>query len=263
MTARNTTVRCGHLSLSRVALRNKTFLPAGARGELGEEERRRGGRKDAGVERDTRGGDAADASTPSLVVSAPPRSLLSLFSPGEACLPQSPSSLLILPLLPFATPPPPRVLYLALRTYSVFPSPRPIYLPPRVAEWILFVSHRYFAGPPFSCAARPPKLSRRHDLCFLRPSGGLIPFCVGCIRVRRCPAPPSPCPVCLRAREHTNHPHTTDYPSARHAVDGLLVPQVPSRSSFPASFETSFQRFRHPLLRCSRLPHVSSFDGAL
>lgn len=41
----------------------------------------------------------------------------------------------------------PSFLYLSLRTYSVFPSPRPIYLPPRVAEWILFVSHRYFSGP--------------------------------------------------------------------------------------------------------------------
>jgi len=94
----------------------------------------------------TRGGDAAVASTPwRFVVS---RRLHFPPCPGERFSPSLSFSLLQATLL---TPRfPGLVLYLALRTYSVFPSPRPIYLPPCVAEWILFVSHRYFAGPPLA-----------------------------------------------------------------------------------------------------------------
>lgn len=122
-------------------------------------------------------------------------------------------------------------LYLSLRTYFVFPSPRPIYLPLRVAEWILFVSHRYFCEP-----VRPPKLSRRHDLCFLRPSGGLIPFCCRMYIYVCAAASPVPFSVlslrrCLpraaRARESTDLPHTTDYSrSSRSRRRVLLVPSL-------------------------------------
>jgi len=43
------------------------------------------------------------------------------------------------------------------------------------------------SGP--ALAVRPPKLSRRYDLCFLRPSGGLIPFCC---RMYTCATAPLP-----------------------------------------------------------------------
>lgn len=82
-------------------------------------------------------------------------------------------------------------------------------------------------------AVHPPKLSRRHDLCFLRPSGGLIPFCC---RMYTCsggalsPPPfprtfPLPFPAsCTRSRASTNLPHTTDGPRSSRSVDGLRVP---------------------------------------
>lgn len=83
MTVRNTTVRCGHLSLSRVASRNKTFLSLHGNGKgLQEEERyekkeseREGERRS--VQRSLTRWDAADAlaSTPSSFVvseSVPP-----------------------------------------------------------------------------------------------------------------------------------------------------------------------------------------------
>lgn len=100
------------------------------------------------------------------------------------------------------------------------------------------------ATSPGPLAVRPPKLSRRHDLCFLRPSGGLIPFCC---RMYTCAAappslslslptpfsspplllPPSPFLILARSRASTDLLHTTDYPPARQAVDGLLASQVP------------------------------------
>lgn len=80
------------------------------------------------------------------------------------------------------------------------------------------------ATSPSPLAVRPPKLSRRHDLCFLRPSGGLIPFC--CRMYTCAAAPPS-----------LSHPPTPFLPflpfPARHAVDGLLVPGSPSLRLLP------------------------------
>lgn len=110
-------------------------------------------------------------------------------------------------------------------------------------------------------AVHPPKLSRRHDLCFLRPSGGLIPFCC---RMYTCsggalspPFPrtfPLPFPAsCTRSRASTNLPHTTDGPrssrSRRPPSPGAL--RLLSRLLFSASVTLScFFPF-------------SSFDGAL
>lgn len=111
-------------------------------------------------------------------------------------------------------------------------------------------------------AVHPPKLSRRHDLCFLRPSGGLIPFCC---RMYTCsggalsPPPfprtfPLPFPAsCTRSRASTNLPHTTDGPrssrSRRPPSPGAL--RLLSRLLFSASVTLScFFPF-------------SSFDGAL
>lgn len=104
------------------------------------------------------------------------------------------------------------------------------------------------ATSPGPLAVRPPKLSRRHDLCFLRPSGGLIPFCC---RMYTCAAAPpslshpdsSPFSAPrLRSRASTDLPHTTDYPCSSRS-------RRPSRSRLPLpspSSETSFQRFCHP-----------------
>lgn len=100
-------------------------------------------------------------------------------------------------------------------------------------------------------AVRPPKLSRRHDLCFLRPSGGLIPFCCRMYIYVCAAASPVPFSVlslrrCLPraalARARAQISRTRPTIPARHAVDGesSLSPR------FAASFETSFQRFRHP-----------------
>lgn len=66
------------------------------------------------------------------------------------------------------------------------------------------------ATSPGPLAVRPPKLSRRHDLCFLRPSGGLIPFC--CRMYSCAAAPPSlshpKSPFLLQlAREHRSPAH--------------------------------------------------------
>lgn len=129
VTVRNTTVRCGHLSLSRVASRNKTFLsPHGNGKRLQEEEEERCEKsKRRSVQPHAvgcRGCSRIDSF------------LLRRIGVRSACS---------LPSL-FAQHIPASLLYLSLWTYSVFPSPRPIYLPPRVAEWILFVSHRYFSG---------------------------------------------------------------------------------------------------------------------
>lgn len=68
------------------------------------------------------------------------------------------------------------------------------------------------ATSPGPLAVRPPKLSRRHDLCFLRPSGGLIPFC--CRMYTCAAAPPSlshpnpfPLSPCTLTREHRSPAH--------------------------------------------------------
>ena len=50
-----------------------------------------------------------------------------------------------------------------------------VYLPLRVAEWILFVSHRY--SRPGSVVVRPPKLSPGRFMFPPLRKSGLIPFC--------------------------------------------------------------------------------------
>lgn len=103
----------------------------------------------------------------------------------------------------------PTLLYLSLRTYSVFPSPRPIYLPPRVAEWILFVSHRYFSGP----ACRSPSKTVSPPRFMFPPTQRRIdPFLLSDVYVcggasSALPVPASPLP--LPARASTDLPHTT------------------------------------------------------
>jgi len=80
------------------------------------------------------------------------------------------------------------LLYLSLRTYSVFPSPRPIYLPPRVAEWILCVSHRYFSGP----ACRSPSKTVSPSRFMFPPTQRRIdPFLLSDVYVCGSAAPPS------------------------------------------------------------------------
>lgn len=98
------------------------------------------------------------------------------------------------------------------------------------------------SGP--ALAVRPPKLSRRYDLCFLRPSGGLIPFCCRMYTCATAPLPASlhPSPSRHSPHAHARSPHTTDYPP-------LVTQSTASLSQVPiasASFETSFQRFCHP-----------------
>lgn len=160
----------------------------------------------------------------------------SLFPPGP--------SLLVRPMHSHHPP----LLYLSLRTYSVFPSPRPIYLPPRVAEWILFVSHRYFSGPacrsPSKTVSPPrfmfPPTQRRIDPFLLSDvyvCGGAsftLPF--------QPTPPPLPFPLLACSRASTDLPHTTDYPRSSRSRRPPR-PRVPLAS--PSS-ETSFQRFCHP-----------------
>lgn len=150
-----------------------------------------------------------------------PRSLPSLFE------------LLPLPL------PSRRILYLALRTYSVFPSPRPIYLPPRVAEWILFVSHRYFARP--RLCRSPSKTVSPPRFMFPPTQRRIDPFLLSDVYV--CGGALSSCflSACSRARESA---------STRLTIPPLVTQSTASlfpSGSFPVSFETSFQRFCHPL----------------
>lgn len=93
------------------------------------------------------------------------------------------------------------------------------------------------ATSPGPLAVRPPKLSRRHDLCFLRPSGGLIPFCC---RMYTCVAAPPSLSLSLfipassllslhpaRLRASTNLPHTTDYPRSSRSRRPPPRPRVP------------------------------------
>lgn len=90
------------------------------------------------------------------------------------------------------------------------------------------------ATSPSPLAVRPPKLSRRHDLCFLRPSGGLIPFC--CRMYTCAAAPPS-----------LSHPPTP--PPSLSAFPRSSRSRRPPRPRVPLaspSSETSFQRFCHP-----------------
>lgn len=113
----------------------------------------------------------------------------SLFPPGPSLL-----------VRPTHSHPPPPLLYLSLRTYSVFPSPRPIYLPPCVAEWILFVSHRYFSEPacrsPSKTVSPPrfmfPPTQRRIDPFLLSD----VYVCGGASFTLPSPNPPS-FPFCL------------------------------------------------------------------
>lgn len=112
-------------------------------------------------------------------------------------------------------------------------------------------------------AVRPPKLSRRHDLCFLRPSGGLIPFCCRMYMYVCAAASPVPFSVlslrrCLpraaRARESTHLPHTTDY-SRSSRSRRPPCPRVPSLRGFFRDFFSA--------VPSSPFPPFSSFDGAL
>lgn len=161
----------------------------------------------------------------------------SLFPPGPSLL-----------VRPTHSHPPPPLLYLSLRTYSVFPSPRPIYLPPCVAEWILFVSHRYFSEP----ACRSPSKTVSPPRFMFPPTQRRIdPFLLSDVYV--CAAappslshPPTPLlpflPFPARSRASTDLPHTTDYPRSSRSRRPPR-PRVPLAS--PSS-ETSFQRFCHP-----------------
>lgn len=122
------------------------------------------------------------------------------------------------------------------------------------------------ATSPGPLAVRPPKLSRRHDLCFLRPSGGLIPFCC---RMYTCAARgasftlpslhPPPFLLSARSRASTDLPHTTDYPrsSRSRRPPRRRVPLL--RLLLRLLFSGSVTPL--PLLRSRSL--LSSFDGAL
>lgn len=130
-------------------------------------------------------------------------------------------------------PPPPPLLYLSLRTYSVFPSPRPIYLPPRVAEWILFVSHRYFSGP----ACRSPSKTVSPPRFMFPPTQRRIdPFLLSDVYV--CGGAsftlPSQVPLSAPARARAQISRTRLTIPARHAVDadGLLRPGSPCYAFF-------------------------------
>lgn len=144
----------------------------------------------------------------------------SLFPPGPSLL-----------VRPTHSHPPPPLLYLSLRTYSVFPSPRPIYLPPCVAEWILFVSHRYFSEPacrsPSKTVSPPrfmfPPTQRRIDPFLLSD----VYVCGGASFTLPSPNPSPPLSAFPRSSRSRRPPR----------------PRVPLAS--PSS-ETSFQRFCHP-----------------
>lgn len=116
-------------------------------------------------------------------------------------------------------------LSLSLRTYSVFSSPRPIYLPPRVAEWILFVSHRYFSGPACRSSSKTVSLPR---FMFPPTQRRIDPFLLsdvyvcGSVFLSRVSLPRA-APFRF-TREHGSPAHTRLSVPARHAVDGLLVP---------------------------------------
>lgn len=185
-------------------------------------------------------------------------STLSCFIVSESVSPRSSYSLLVrsthsLPVFP---------LYLSLRTYSVFPSPRPIYLPPRVAEWILFVSHRYFCEP----ACRSPSKTVSPPRFMFPPTQRRIdPFLLSDVYVYGGASPTPPRPhsppfpaACSRAREHRDLPHTTDY-SRSSRSRRPPCPQVPSlrllsRLLFSGSVTLPFPRPRFlPLTALYRL----------
>lgn len=150
---------------------------------------------------------------------------------------------LLVRYIPSASP----SLSLSLRTYSVFSSPRPIYLPPRVAEWILFVSHRYFSGPACRSSSKtvsPPRFmfpptQRRIDPFLLSDV-----YVCGSVFLPR--ISPSRGSVSFHARARISRAHTTVCPRSSRS----RWPPCPLAS---ASFETSFQRFRHPPLPRSLL----------
>lgn len=200
VTARNTTVRCGHLSLSRVASRNKTFLQErSSRRRMRMRTRRpRVGKRRGGLAVGCRGCSRIDY-------------LPALHRIGVCSRPVLPS------LFARHIPARPPLLYLSLRTYSVFPSPRPIYLPPRVAEWILFVSHRYFSRP----ACRSPSKTVSPPRFMFPPTQRRIdPFLLSDVYVCggasfTLPFQPPPFPLPERSRASTDLPHTTDYTRSR------------------------------------------------
>lgn len=150
-----------------------------------------------------------------------PRFIVSESVPARSFPPRSPD----------AFPPRPSFLYLSFRTYSVFPSPRPIYLPPRVAEWILFVSHRYFSGPacrsPSKTVSPPrfmfPPTQRRIDPFLLSD----VYVCGGASFTLSHPQPPDPPSLRPARYARAQISRTRLTIPARHAVDGLLL-LVPS-----------------------------------
>lgn len=158
---------------------------------------------------------------------------------------------------PFSLPRPSRLfLSLSLRTYSVFSSPRPIYLPPRVAEWILFVSHRYFSGPACRSSSKtvsPPRFmfpptQRRIDPFLLSDV-----YVCGSVFLPRTSLPPFAAPVSFpRSGASTDLPRTRLSVPARHALDGLPVPllRLLSKLLFSGSVTLS-----------PPAPSFSSFDG--
>lgn len=178
VTARNTTVRCGHLSLSRVVSRNKTFPPAEAAAAAAAEQEGDGrGRRRKEEGRGRGGARRATARSSSLAVGCRECSRIDCFllhrigvcsvgvflSLSLFLYLLVPLSLSVhLPVCPLCFSPfilparpthsrAPALLYLSFTDlFRLSLAPRPIYLPPRVAEWILFVSHRYFSPGPLA-----------------------------------------------------------------------------------------------------------------
>lgn len=204
MTVRNTTVRCGHLSLSRVASRNKTFLSLHGNGKGLQEEEERYEKKEREKEKEreeacrgaSRGGMPRMLSHRLL----PPSSYRSLFHRLSSLLvhlthSRLPSLSLFMDLF--------RLSLAALDIFTA--SCRRVDL--------VCITPLLLRGP---LAVHPPKLSRRHDLCFLRPSGGLIPFCCRMYTCSGGALPPSfpshlpptlPCLVYSLARKHESPAH--------------------------------------------------------
>lgn len=217
MTVRNTTVRCGHLSLSRVASRNKTFLSLHGNGKgLQEEERYEKKEREKEKEREEACRGASRGGMPRMLSHRllPPSSYRSLFHRLSSLLvhlthSRLPSLSLFMDLF--------RLSLAALDIFTA--SCRRVDL--------VCITPLLLRGP---LAVHPPKLSRRHDLCFLRPSGGLIPFCC---RMYTCSGgalsplslAPSPYPSLPRvlARAQARISRTRLTVPARHAVDGLRV----------------------------------------
>jgi len=204
VTGRNTTVRCGHLSLSRVASQNKTLPTRASRyGRNGSRCKERNEEKDrSGMPR----------MFPHRLL--PASSYRSLFPPDPPVLVHPTRTHRLLSSSLFTD-----LFRLSLAAPDIFTA-----LCRRVD--LVCITPLLLSGP--ALAVRPPKLSRRYDLCFLRPSGGLIPFCCRMYTCATAPLPASPLrSLCLSLSLPPPRRLTRDLrtrlSSARHAVDGLLL----------------------------------------